>query len=171
MQKKAATSTKVVPLRPRDKAASAPMDARKAKALHQQDRDHLYHGFVPLSLHQQKGMPIFVKGQGVYLWDTAGKRYIDGLASLWNVHVGHGRKEINRAVAAQMDKLAFTPTLIGPTSVPTVELAAKLVKIAPKGLTRVIFTSGGSEANETMIRLTRAYWKAKGSRVKRSSSV
>ena len=61
-----------------------------------------------------------------------------------------------------MDKLAFAPTLIGPTSVPTVELAAKLVKIAPKGLTRVIFTSGGSEANETLIRLTRAYWKAKG---------
>ncbi len=162
MQRKTNTSTKVVPLRPRAKAGSAPMDARKAKALHQHDRDHLYHGFTPLSLHQQKGIPIFVKGQGVYLWDTAGKRYIDGLASLWNVHVGHGRKEITRAVAAQMDQLAFAPTLIGPTAVPTVELAAKLVKIAPKGLTRVIFTSGGSEANETLIRLTRAYWKAKG---------
>src|SRR5262249_48360302 len=61
-----------------------------------------------------------------------------------------------------MDKLAFAPTLIGPTSVPTVQLATKLVKIAPKGLNRVIFTSGGSESNETMIRLVRAYWKAKG---------
>lgn len=165
MQKKTQTSAKVVPLRPRTKSASAaksaPMDARKAKALHQQDRDHLYHGFIPLSMHQNKGFPIFVKGQGMYLWDTEGKRYIDGLASLWNVHVGHGRKEINRAVAAQMDKLAFAPTLIGPTAVSTVELAAKLTKIAPKGLTRVIFTSGGSEANETMIRMTRAYWKAK----------
>lgn len=138
------------------------MDARQAKRLQQQDRSHLYHGFIPLSTQQNKGVPIFVKGQGVYLWDTQGKRYIDGLSSLWNVHVGHGRKEINRAVAAQMDKLAFAPTLMGPTAVPTVELAAKLVKIAPKGLTRVIFTSGGSEANETLIRLTRAYWKAKG---------
>ena len=110
MHKKTHSTTKVVPLRPRTKAARAPLDARKAKALRQQDRDHLYHGFTPLSLHQQKGTPIFVKGQGVYLWDTAGKRYIDGLASLWNVHVGHGRKEINRAVAAQMDKLAFAPT-------------------------------------------------------------
>lgn len=162
MQKQTKPSAKVVQLRPRAKATTAKMEPRKAKALHQQDRAHLYHGFTPLSLQQNKGVPIFVKGQGVYLWDTEGKRYIDGLASLWNVHVGHGRKEINRAVAAQMDKLAFAPTLIGPTAVPTVELAAKLVKLAPKGLTRVIFTSGGSEANETLIRLTRAYWKAKG---------
>jgi len=162
MQKRAKSSAKVVPLRPRAKAAEVALDPRQAKVLHQQDAAHLVHGFVPLQMHQQKGVPIFVKGQGVYLWDTEGKKYIDGLASLWNVHVGHGRTEINRAVAAQMDKLAFAPTLIGPTSVPTVQLAAKLVKIAPKGLTRVIFTSGGSEANETVIRLGRAYWKAKG---------
>lgn len=165
MPQKSKTSAKVIPLRPRQKAVpSKPskMDAKRAKALQQQDKAHLVHGFVPLSMHQERGMPIFVKGEGVYLWDTEGKRYLDGLASLWNVHVGHGRKEINQAVAAQMDKLAFAPTLIGPTSEPTVQLAAKLVKIAPKGLNRVIFTSGGSEANETMIRLVRAYWKAKG---------
>jgi adenosylmethionine-8-amino-7-oxononanoate aminotransferase len=162
MQQKAKTPAKVVQMQPRMKAASVALDPRRARALHQQDAAHLVHGFVPLQMHQKKGVPIFVKGQGVYLWDTEGKRYIDGLASLWNVHVGHGRKEINRAVAAQMDKLAFAPTLIGPTSVPTVQLAAKLVKLAPKGLNRVIFTSGGSDANETMIRLVRAYWKAKG---------
>ena len=162
MQQKGKSSAKVVPMRPRAKAAGSALEPRQAKALHQQDTAHLVHGFVPLQMHQKKGVPIFIKGQGVYLWDTEGKRYIDGLASLWNVHVGHGRKEINRAVAAQMDKLAFAPTLIGPTSVPTVQLAAKLVKIAPKGLTRVIFTSGGSESNETMIRLVRAYWQAKG---------
>lgn len=162
MQQKGKPVAKVVQMRPRANAAGIALDPRQAKVLHQQDTAHLIHGFVPLHLHQQKGVPIFVKGQGVYLWDTEGKRYIDGLASLWNVHVGHGRKEINRAVAAQMDKLAFAPTLIGPTSVPTVQLAAKLVKIAPKGLTRVIFTSGGSEGNETMIRLVRAYWRAKG---------
>ncbi|MGE0827615.1 MAG: aspartate aminotransferase family protein [Candidatus Binatia bacterium] len=162
MPQKAKLSAKVVQIRPRKKASSPAVDARIAKTLHQQDRDHLVHGFVPLQLQQQKGVPIFVKGQGVYLWDTEGKKYIDGLASLWNVHVGHGRKEINRAVVTQMDQLAFAPTLIGPTSVPTVRLASKLVKIAPKGLTRVIFTSGGSEANEAVIRLVRAYWKAKG---------
>ena len=162
MQKTPKTSPKVIQLQSRMRAARVALDSRTAKTLHQQDTAHLVHGFVPLQLHQKKGVPIFVKGQGIYLWDTEGKRYIDGLASLWNVHVGHGRKEINRAVAAQMEKLAFAPTLIGPTSVPTVQLAAKLVKIAPKGLSRVIFTSGGSEANETVIRLVRAYWKVKG---------
>ena len=162
MQQKAKTPAKVVQMRPRTKPAGMVLDPRQAKALHQQDTAHLVHGFVPLQMHQEKGVPVFVKGQGVYLWDTEGKRYIDGLASLWNVHIGHGRKEITRAVAAQMDKLAFAPTLIGPTSVPTIQLATKLVKLAPKGLTRVIFTSGGSESNETAIRLVRAYWKAKG---------
>lgn len=167
MPQKATTAAKVIPLRPRHKAVPTKvvptkMDAKQAKALQQDDKAHLVHGFVPLSMHQERGMPIFVKGEGVYLWDTDGKRYLDGLASLWNVHVGHGRKEINRAVAAQMDQLAFAPTLIGPTSTPTVQLATKLTKIAPKGLSRVIFTSGGSEANETMIRLVRAYWRAKG---------
>ena len=162
MPQKAKPLAKVIPIRSRQQSAAPSIDAKQAKALQQQDKAHLVHGFVPLSMHQERGMPIFVKGEGVYLWDTDGKRYLDGLASLWNVHVGHGRKEINRAVAAQMDQLAFAPTLIGPTSAPTVRLATKLTKIAPKGLSRVIFTSGGSESNETMIRLVRAYWKAKG---------
>ena len=162
MPQKAKPLAKVIPIRSRQQSAAPSIDAKQAKALQQQDKAHLVHGFVPLSMHQERGMPIFVKGEGVYVWDTDGKRYLDGLASLWNVHVGHGRKEINRAVAAQMDQLAFAPTLIGPTSAPTVRLATKLTKIAPKGLSRVIFTSGGSESNETMIRLVRAYWKAKG---------
>lgn len=153
---------KVVPLRPRRNAPPSSLDPRQAKALKKQDAQHLVHGFVPLEMQQKKGVPVFVKGQGLYLWDTEGKRYLDGLASLWNVHIGHGRKEINRAVSAQMNQLAFAPTLIGPTSVPTVRLAAKLAKIAPKGLSRVMLTSGGSESNEAMIRLVRAYWKAKG---------
>lgn len=162
MAQRAKTRGKVVPLRSSKKAASVALSPREARTLRKQDAAHLVHGFVPLHLQQDKGVPVFVKGQGIYLWDTAGKKYIDGLSSLWNVHVGHGRKEINRAVTAQMNKLAFAPTLIGPTSVPTVQLAAKLAKIAPKGLTRVMLTSGGSESNEAMIRLVRAYWKAKG---------
>ena len=126
------------------------------------DRDHLVHGFVPLSKHQKDGLPVFVRAEGVYFWDSLGKRYIDGLSTLWNVHVGHGRKEIARAVADQMERLAYAPTLIGPTSEPTVRLASRLAEMAPEGLTRVVFTSGGSETNESMIRLVRSYWKAKG---------
>ena len=139
-----------------------PVDLERAAALSRADRDHLVHGFVPLSRHQSGGLPVFVRAQGIYLWDALGKRYIDGLSTLWNVHVGHGRTEITRAAAEQMDRLAFAPALVGPASDTTVRLASRLAEMAPEGLTRVVFTSGGSEANESMIRLVRAYWKAKG---------
>jgi len=138
------------------------LDLERAAAMSEKDRAHLVHGFFPLRQHQEQGVPVFVKGKGVYLWDDRGKRYLDGLSSLWNVHVGHGREEIVQATADQMRALAFAPTLIGPTSEPTIELAAKLVAMAPRGLSRVMFTSGGSEANESMIRLVRAYWRARG---------
>ena len=139
-----------------------PVDLERAAAMSRADRDHLVHGFVPLSRHQAEGVPVFVRAEGVYFLDALGKRYIDGLSTLWNVHVGHGRKEITRAVAHQMDRLAYAPTLIGPTSEPTIRLASRLAEMAPEGLTRVMFTSGGSETNESMIRLVRAYWKAQG---------
>ena len=143
-------------------STNEPVDLERAAALSRADRDHLIHGFVPLSKHQADGVPVFVRGEGGYVWDALGKRYIDGLASLWNVHVGHGRGEISRAAAEQMERLAFTPTLIGPASEPAIRLASRLAEMAPEGLTRVIFTSGGSEGNESVIRLVRAYWKARG---------
>lgn len=138
------------------------VDLERSAAMGEKDRAHLVHGFFPLGQQQREGVPVFVRGEGAYLWDDRGRRYIDGLSSLWNVHVGHGREEIVRAAAEQMRTLAFAPTLIGPTSEPTVELAAKLAAMAPPGLSRVMFTSGGSEANESMLRLVRAYWKARG---------
>ena len=100
-----------------------------------------------------------VRGKGVYVWDSEGRKYLDGLASLWNVNVGHGRTEIVRAVAAQMRRLAYAPTLLGFSSEPAETLATRLARMAPKGLTRVVFTSGGSEANETVIRYVRLYWR------------
>ena len=100
-----------------------------------------------------------VKGRGVYVWDAQGRKYLDGLASLWNVAVGHGRAEIARAVSKQIRQLEYAPTLLGFSSAPAEELATRIATLAPKGLTRVIFTSGGSEANETVIRLVRLYWR------------
>ncbi len=102
---------------------------------------------------------VIVKGKGAYVWDAQGRKYLDGLASLWNVAVGHGRKEIARALAAQARQIAYAPTLLGFSSAPAQQLAARIAAMAPKGLTRVVFTSGGSEANETVIRLVRLYWR------------
>jgi adenosylmethionine-8-amino-7-oxononanoate aminotransferase len=111
---------------------------------------------------ESDGPVTLVRGKGVYVWDADGRRYLDGLASLWNVSVGHGRAEIARAVAAQMRALSFAPTLLGFSSEPAQQLAARIARMAPAGLDRVVFTCGGSEANETLIRLVRLYWRLRG---------
>ncbi|GBD25270.1 putative aminotransferase [bacterium HR30] len=123
---------------------------------------HLVCGFVSPYQVMQQGTLRLVKGRGIYVWDQHGRRYIDGLASLWNVAVGHGQPSIARAVARQMNHLAYAPTLLGFSSQPAEELARRIVQLAPRGLTRVLFTSGGSEANESIIRLVRLYWRLKG---------
>lgn len=123
---------------------------------------HLVCGFVSPFQVAQQGTLRLVKGRGIYVWDQHGRRYIDGLASLWNVAVGHGQPSITRAVARQMQNLAYAPTLLGFSSHPAEELARRIVRMAPRGLTRVLFTSGGSEANESIIRLVRLYWRLKG---------
>src|SRR5438874_13195571 len=105
MQQKAKTPAKVVQMRPRTKPAGMAFDPRQAKALHQQDIAHLVHGFVPLQMHPEKAVPVFDMGQGVDLWDPQGKRYIDGLASVSNVHSAHVRNDVIRAVPAQMHQL------------------------------------------------------------------
>ena len=120
---------------------------------------HLICGFASPASIEQQGTLQLVKGKGVYVWDASGRKYLDGLASLWNVTVGHGRSEIRRAVAAQMRRLEYAPTLLGFSSEPAERLAARIARLAPKGLARVVFTSGGSEANETVIRLVRLYWR------------
>jgi adenosylmethionine-8-amino-7-oxononanoate aminotransferase len=130
--------------------------------LDRDDRRHLVHGFISPAVARDEGTLRLVRGRGIYVWDSEGNRYIDGLASLWNVHVGHGRAEIARAAAEQMKRLAFAPTLLGFSSAPAIELAARLASWAPKGMGRVFFTSGGSEANESVIRLCRLYWRLRG---------
>jgi len=120
---------------------------------------HLVCGFASPATIAERGTMQLVKGRGVYVWDRSGRKYLDGLASLWNVAVGHGRPEIARAVDQQLRALEYAPTLLGFSS-PTAEaLATRIARLAPKGLTRVVFTSGGSESNETVIRLVRLYWR------------
>jgi putrescine aminotransferase len=123
------------------------------------DSEHLVHAFASPARIEAGGAMTLVRGKGIHVWDSEGRKYLDGLASLWNVAVGHGRPEIARAIAAQTRELSYAPTLLGFSSRPAQRLAARIARMAPKGLTRVIFTSGGSEANETVIRLVRLYWR------------
>jgi putrescine aminotransferase len=96
-----------------------------------------------------------VRGEGALVWDAAGNRYVDGLASLWHCNVGHGRAEIADAVAAQMRRLETYHCFERFTNDPAEELAARLAAIAPVPASRVFFTSGGSEAVDTALKLSR----------------
>jgi hypothetical protein len=107
------------------------------------------------------GLPIYVRGEGCYVWDDSGKRYLDGLSMLFCVNAGHGRAELAEAAAAQARELAFATTwdAVHPCAI---ELAARIAQLAPGDLNRVFFTSGGSESVETALKFVRAYHGLRG---------
>ncbi|ACZ39864.1 aspartate aminotransferase family protein [Sphaerobacter thermophilus] len=126
------------------------------------DKAHMLHPVSNLRQLQEYGPLVMARGEGVYLWDTDGKRYIDAFAGLWNVNVGHGRRELADAMREQGERLAFSPTFFGLATPPTIELAAKLASLFPGDLNYFNFTSGGAESNETAIKIARYYWALRG---------
>jgi putrescine---pyruvate transaminase len=123
------------------------------------DQKHLVH-----SLHHPvdtKEPFVCVSGKGIMIRDQEGREYIDGLSGLWNVNVGHGRDEIAEAVSGQMKNLAYFSGYAGSTTIPSIQLAERLVQLAP-GMGAVFFTSGGAEANESALKTARYYWRARG---------
>ena len=96
------------------------------------------------------------------LTDSTGREDLDGLSGLWNVNVGHGRKELGEAARAQMDTLAFTSAYAGGTNERAIELAEKLSALVYPSINTFFFTSGGAEASETSFKTARFYWKAVG---------
>src|SRR5260370_34278424 len=112
--------------------------------------------------HGVWGRRISARGKGVFVWDANGKQYLDGSSAIWNVNLGFGNKEIADAVAHQLETLSFHLGLLNMSTPPAIELAARLASLAPPGLDRVFFTSGGSESNESVIPLTRLYYQLKG---------
>lgn len=135
----------------------------KIQELMELDKKHFLHPTSPIGQQQEQGPSfIFTDGQGVRLTDMSGRTVIDGMSSLWNVNVGHGREEIANVAAAQMKKLAFSSCFATFSNEPAIRLAEKLAQIAPGNLSSVFFTSGGSEANDTAFKLARHYWVLKG---------
>ncbi|MDQ2682533.1 MAG: aminotransferase class III-fold pyridoxal phosphate-dependent enzyme, partial [Chloroflexota bacterium] len=126
------------------------------------DRAHMVHPVSNIKQVLESGPLVLHRGEGVYLWDTDGKQYIDGFAGLWNVNVGHGRHELAVAASEQIDEVAFVPTFFGLAAPPAIELAAKLAEMFPGSLNHVQFTSGGAESNETALKIARYYWFLKG---------
>lgn len=137
------------------------MDIETARAdLLESDQAHLIH---PLHHTSDHASPLLlVEGQGAMLRDAEGREYIDGLASLWNVNVGHGRAELAEAAAAQMRRLAYTSAYVGFTNEPAIHLAGRLLRLAYPNLSGVYFTTSGAESNETAFKVARYFWKRRG---------
>jgi adenosylmethionine-8-amino-7-oxononanoate aminotransferase len=132
-----------------------------AAALSEQARRHLWMHFTRIGADPRAPVPIIVSGEGCYVYDADGKRYLDGLSALYCVNVGHGRPEFAQAAAAQLGELDFFTTwsYAHPRAI---ELATRVAELAPGDLNRVFFTSGGSESVESSIKLARAYHRLTG---------
>ena len=126
------------------------------------DKAHMLHPVSNLNQVREQGPLVIARGEGVQIWDTDGNRFIDGFAGLWNVNVGHGRRELAEAMAAQAEEMAFTPTFFGLATPPIIELAAKLGELFPDPINHFNFTSGGAESNETALKIARYYWFLRG---------
>jgi adenosylmethionine-8-amino-7-oxononanoate aminotransferase len=125
----------------------------------EQDR-RLLHPLHHPSAHEA---PLIIEsGDGVWLKTTDGQSYIDGLAGLWNVMIGHGNVELAEAAKEQMSKLAYFSNYIGSATLPAIELADKMAGIAYPSLNTTFFTSGGAESNESAFKTVRYYWKRLG---------
>lgn len=125
------------------------------------DHEYLWHPFTQMQEWMGEEPLIIEKGEGHYLIDLQGKRYLDGASSLWcNVH-GHRRKELDEAVKNQLDRIAHS-TFLGLSHVPGIELAEKLIEIAPAGLKRVFFSDDGATAVEIALKIAFQYWQLKG---------
>jgi adenosylmethionine-8-amino-7-oxononanoate aminotransferase len=105
---------------------------------------------------------VWVRGLGAMLVDADGKEFIDGLAGLWNVVLGHGRRELADAAREQMEALAYASGYCGSSNLRAIELAERLARLMYPSINRFFFTSGGAEANESAIKVARSYWKLRG---------
>lgn len=127
------------------------------------DKRHFLHPTSNIKQQQANGPEIIFKAaEGIYVKDIDGKQYIEGMSSLWNVNIGYGRKELAEAAKQQIEELSFSSTFSTYSHEPVIKLAAKIAELTPGDLNTVFFTSGGSESNDSAIKLARHYWNIKG---------
>ena len=132
-------------------------------SLAQLDRRYLFHPMTALATHEQRGpAPVIVKGEGVWLEDVAGRRYLDTMAGLWCVNVGYGRREIAEALERQAGTLSYCHTFSGVSSDQAILLAERLIEMAPVPMSKVFFGNSGSDANDTAVKLVWYYQNVRG---------
>ncbi len=133
-----------------------------SNSLVEKDRAHFFHPVVPIRAHEKRGVTVMQSGNGVFLTDVEGHELLDGFAGLWCVNAGYGHESVVEAAAEQMRRLPYATGYFHFGSEPAIELAAKLAELSPGDLDHVFFTLGGSDAVDTVIRMVRYYFNARG---------
>ncbi len=130
------------------------------KKLGELDKEFVWHPFTQMKEYESKDPIVIEKGEGAYLIDSEGNKYIDGVSSLWvNIH-GHKVPEIDKAIKEQVDSISHS-TLLGMTNPPAAKLAEELINICPEGLKKVFYSGDGASAVEVALKMSFQYWKNK----------
>ena len=135
---------------------------RTTEQWQQIDTAHHMHPFTDYKELAKEGSIIITKANGVYLTNSDNKQFLDAMAGLWCVNVGYGRKNLAEAAYKQMQELPYYNTFFKTATVPAIELSHQLAELTPKDLNHAFFSSSGSEANDTVVRMVRRYWDLKG---------
>ncbi len=140
------------------------MDSKTKKALIKKDKNNIWHPFTQMAdwINNDPCEPLIIeRAKGSYLYDIDGKKYLDGVSSLWVNILGHGNSKIDKAVKRQIDKVAHT-TFLGLAHKPAIELSEKLLNILPKHLKKIFYSDNGSTAVEVALKMAYQYWRFKG---------
>ena len=143
----------------------------KTKELWEKDLKHVVHPYTNFEKFKKEGSVIYSEGKGHHIYDSSGNKYLDGIAGLWCVNIGHGNEEIGETMAYQSNKLAYYNTFEDAGSAPASELGAKLAELCPANLNHVFFGTGGSMANDTAIKIVHYYFNLLGKPNKKKNTV
>ena len=126
------------------------------------DNAHHLHPFTDSAALHARGSRVIARAEGVYLWDTEGRRLLDGMAGLWCVNLGYGRRDLVEAAYQQMQELPYYNSFFQTANIPAIELSQALSEVTPNGLDHFFFANSGSEAIDTVVRMVRRYWQLVG---------
>ena len=138
-------------------------------AVWEMDKNHFMHPYTDYSTFKEEGSQVIQRAEGAYVADSEGNEYLDGIAGLWCVNIGHGRKAMADTIAKQVMQMQYYNPFGHCTNEPASKLAAKLAELAPGNLNHVFYGCGGSVANDTAVRLIHLYFNMKGQHSKKKS--
>ncbi|MEM7072346.1 MAG: aminotransferase [Pseudomonadota bacterium] len=141
---------------------AAPRNNIEANSIESCDIQHVLHPFTNLALHRDTTPLVIDRGDGVWVYDSHGKAYIEGISGLWCTSLGHGNRRLIEAATRQLEKLPYAHLFASQATEPAARLAEALIKAAPAPMDKVFFASSGSEANDTVIKIVRYYNNARG---------